>query len=487
MAELQHKTPRKPRRTNLRRLPGWHRTGEIFYAVGFLTEYWLICLGRKAAAAAHAARDAALYLIWLLLAPVLELGQAFCTALAGPHPLGQLVPWLAPCAAGVILWAVVAHGLNLHFTLQVEVNGTVVGSVATEQNFDTARADLQARLAAARQLADSSDTAALPVLEPTYTLHIGGTPMTELQLTDAILRASGSSIVEGTAVYLDGSLAFVTVEGDHLRCFFNQLQRPWRAPRQSNVRTAFLHELRLVDGIYLAGSVQPYGEIVQQLQSRDLLQVKTVYTRVYQEPIPYDQQTVERSDLGFGVVETTQQGVDGTQQLTEEITYVNGVQTAAEVVHIDILTPAVPEITARGTHLAPGMTAELDGHTFIWPVPQYKHVSRWMGGSDNHKGADIAAPRGTPIIASASGTVVTATYHNSVFSYGNYVILDHGDGYRTLYAHMSAFAVKQGDVVQQGQIIGYVGDTGYSFGCHCHFEMFGPGGRFSAQLLFPTL
>ena len=88
----------------------------------------------------------------------------------------------------------------------MEVNGTVVGSVATEQNFDTARADLQARLAA-RQLADS-DTAALPVLEPTYTLHIGGTPMTELQLTDAILSASGSSIVEGTAVYLDGSLAF---------------------------------------------------------------------------------------------------------------------------------------------------------------------------------------------------------------------------------------------------------------------------------------
>ena len=76
MAELQHKTPRKPRRTNLRRLPGWHRTGEIFYAVGFLTEYWLICLGRKAAAAAHAARDAALYLIWLLLAPVLELHSA---------------------------------------------------------------------------------------------------------------------------------------------------------------------------------------------------------------------------------------------------------------------------------------------------------------------------------------------------------------------------------------------------------------------------
>lgn len=240
MAELQTKTPRKTRQTNLRQLPGWHRAGEIFYAVGFLTEYWLICLARKTAAVLRAARNAALYLVRLLLTPVLELGQAFCTALAGPHPLRQLVPWFAPCAAGLAFWAIVAHGLGLQFTLQVEVNGTVVGSVATEQDFDTARADLQARLAAARQLTDPN-AAALPVLEPTYTLHIGGTPMTELQLTDAILRASGSSIVEGTAVYLDGSLAFVTVEGDHLRSFFNQLQRPWRAPGQSNVRTGFLH------------------------------------------------------------------------------------------------------------------------------------------------------------------------------------------------------------------------------------------------------
>ena len=391
-----------------------------------------------------------------------------------------------PCAAGVILWAVVAHGLNLHFTLQVEVNGTVVGSVATEQNFDTARADLQARLAAARQLADSSDTAALPVLEPTYTLHIGGTPMTELQLTDAILRASGSSIVEGTAVYLDGSLAFVTVEGDHLRCFFNQLQRPWRAPRQSNVRTAFLHELRLVDGIYLADSVQPYGEIVQQLQSRDLLQVKTVYTRVYQEPIPYDQQTVERSDLGFGVVETIQQGVDGTQQLTEEITYVNGVQTAAEVVHIDILTPAVPEITARGTHLAPGMTAELDGYTFIWPVPQYKHVSRWMGGSDNHKGADIAAARHPHHCLSkrhgGNGHLPQQRFqlwqlcHSGPRGWLPNLVCPH-----------ERFCRQAGRCGAAGPNNWLCGDTGYSFGCHCHFEMFGPGGRFSAQLLFPTL
>ena len=105
-------------------------------------------------------------------------------------------------------------------------------------------------------------------------------------------------------------------------------------------------------------------------------------------------------------------------------------------------------------------------------------------GSGGHKGVDFAAPGGTNIRAVASGVVTVSGWH---YSYGNYVILDHGDGYRTLYAHMSAFAVKQGDIVQQGQVIGYVGDTGYSFGCHCHFEMFGPGGRFSAQLLFPTL
>ena len=115
-------------------------------------------------------------------------------------------------------------------------------------------------------------------------------------------------------------------------------------------------------------------------------------------------------------------------------------------------------------------------------MPGYKYVSRWMG--NGHRGADICAAYHTTIIASDSGTVVAAGWH---YSYGNYVEIDHGNGYRTLYGHMSEIAVTQGQAVSQGQTIGYVGSTGNSTGNHCHFEMSYNGALFSAYTLFPGM
>lgn len=85
-----------------------------------------------------------------------------------------------------------------------------------------------------------------------------------------------------------------------------------------------------------------------------------------------------------------------------------------------------------------------------------------------HEGIDIAAPGGTPIRAAASGRVILAAYTGG---YGNYTCLDHGQGLSTCYAHQSGYAVSQGDSVSQGQVIGYVGNTGASFGDHLHFEV----------------
>ena len=89
-----------------------------------------------------------------------------------------------------------------------------------------------------------------------------------------------------------------------------------------------------------------------------------------------------------------------------------------------------------------------------------------------------------PIIASDSGVVVTATYH---WSYGNYVVIDHGNGWRTLYGHMSSIAVSSGQGVARGQVIGYIGSTGNSTGNHCHFEMYQNGVRVSARNFFGGL
>jgi murein DD-endopeptidase MepM/ murein hydrolase activator NlpD len=86
-----------------------------------------------------------------------------------------------------------------------------------------------------------------------------------------------------------------------------------------------------------------------------------------------------------------------------------------------------------------------------------------------HKGVDYAAPRGTPIKAAGDGRIVLAGRHGG---YGNAVILQHGQRYRTLYAHMQGFAkgIRTGGNVKQGQIIGYIGTTGLSTGPHLHYE-----------------
>ena len=114
---------------------------------------------------------------------------------------------------------------------------------------------------------------------------------------------------------------------------------------------------------------------------------------------------------------------------------------------------------------------------FINPVPAYSRRSQGLHGPGN-RGIDLAAPTGTPILASASGTVLLArTGWNG--AYGNMVIITHPNGTKTLYAHLSRIATSTGARVSQGEIIGYVGSTGRSTGPHLHFEVFNaknPGG-----------
>lgn len=108
---------------------------------------------------------------------------------------------------------------------------------------------------------------------------------------------------------------------------------------------------------------------------------------------------------------------------------------------------------------------------FMWPLPSGGYISCYFGDSDPggraHYAVDCAIAYGTPIYAAGDGTVITAASH---YSYGNYIVLDHGNGRSTLYAHCSALAVSAGQTVSRGQVIGYVGSTGYSTGNHLHLE-----------------
>lgn len=463
--------------------------GDFLYAVGFSVEYTFVCLFRRLRLLAHWLRHALGRLVLLALRPPVQAILDFGVALRSPWRL--LSGYLLPAAALAGLLFLVHAGLSLPFALRVEVNGQTVGYVASEEVFDSARSDVLARVNSARELlAASGETTPDWDLEPGYTLAISEETMTESEIANEILRVSGSEITEGTAVYVDDELRFVTTEGDHLRQYLNACKQPWDDPADPTKQVSFVHGLRLVDGIYLTDSVVSYTDVLTSLQANDGadLQVQVSQDVTEQQEIPYDTEIQEDSELDFGKSETVQEGIPGQEAITHQLIYINGELTDDQVVDVQVLQSPTPEIIRRGTRLQSGMIGKLGTGTFIWPVPGYKSISRWANlnpGSGFHRGVDIAAPYGTPIYASDSGTVVAVV--NMHYSWGNYVQIDHGNGYKTLYAHMSSFAVQLGDTVTQGQVIGYVGNTGNSYGNHCHFEMTYNDVLFSAYDVFPDM
>ncbi|HIZ47435.1 MAG TPA: peptidoglycan DD-metalloendopeptidase family protein [Candidatus Gemmiger excrementavium] len=580
------KKKRANRRGRLARLfsslPYSHVVGDALYMIGFWVEYVLVCAWRKVRTVAHAIAGTLGNLLLLILRPFVlglltlaeDLTSPFVRLASGMRHIQELpqqietenraeiraakleylrsgikkyraVVWNAityflPALAAAALIVVVRNGLSLQFVLNVQVNGESVGYVASEQVFENARDDVQSRINTAKSMLVEAGAAAPDTqweVSPTYTLAISGQTMTESEIANAILRTASDEIVDGTAVYIDGELRFVTTEGDHLRAYLESVKEPFEDATDPSVYTAFAHEIRLLDGVYLQESISSYSDIIQTLNegggiqtytaqdgdtvesivnatgvsfdslaqmnpelleldqeveegtelitgaaSAELLKVKVVRQDTETVAIPFETQNTESSEYDFGKVITLQEGVEGSEEVTYETTMIDGVVTDRQAISYTVLQASVPEITVTGTKLKSGMIAKIGSGSFIWPVPNYKYVSRWMGSG--HRGADICAAYGTTIIASDSGTVVAAGWH---YSYGNYVQIDHGNGYTTLYAHMSEILVSQGQAVSQGDAIGRVGSTGNSTGNHCHFEMTYNGALFSAQTLFPNM
>ena len=435
--------------------------------------------------------------------------------------------YVMPVVALGILTYTVHTVLNYNYVLAVEVDGDVVGYVQSEAVFDDAKADLSQRIQDAAGTGESWD------IVPHYTIAVSDETMGESAMVDAILARSSDKIQSATALYVDGNLAAVTTEGDRLRDELQSMLDEYAIPEKPEVIPEFQQSVETVDGVYFTDSIDEYSNISQQLhgevegevfdqvkqgdspsqiaqrnglttqqlydmnggvdalhskmfpgesvlvkQQVKFLTVQTVETITDTRPIPF--QTVEEKNdsMSFGARKVVQEGVEGVEEYTVNRFTRNGI-TWDEPVESHVVQEPVTQVVQVGTKLANGMIANVGSGSFIWPVPNYTYVSRWM--SPWHKGADICAPYGVPIYASDSGVVVTATYH---YSYGNYVVIDHGNGYRTLYAHASQLLVSVGQAVEQGQKIALIGSTGNSTGNHCHFEMFHNGVRFSAQTLF---
>ncbi len=435
------------------------------------------------------------------------------------------------CALALFVYTVNAV-LSYNYILAVEVDGQVVGYVENEQVFDSAKAEVAQRIKPVEgEEVEWSIT-------PSYTLAVSDYTLDENAMADAILQASSSEIVPGTALYVNDQLVAVTTEGEKLEQAIEAIKAPYEDPGNENLRVEFNKDVRVDEGIYLtshitdcdnivellhgeeqgqvsytikggdtpSGVASQFGLSTQQLQgmnpeydmseyfrpgdellisrAQPYLEVRRIEKVTTQEEISYPTEERNANDLAFGKTRVVQEGETGLDEVTYENVYYGDSATADEVNEIERVTLKAPvtRVIDKGTKLPDGQLAQTGSGSLRWPVPNYTYVSRWMSGY--HKGADICAAYGSPIVAADSGVVVTAGYH---YSYGNYVVIDHGNGYRTLYAHASRLAVSYGQAVSQGQVIAYVGSTGNSTGNHCHFEVYVNGVRRSAREWFPGM
>lgn len=213
------------------------------------------------------------------------------------------------------------------------------------------------------------------------------------------------------------------------------------------------------------------GEVLTLSASVPYLTMTVVKQERYLDDVSYNIEYTDSADLYQGDYKVTSKGEYGKADVMAKATYVNGEETERTILSSVTLKEPVTEHRIRGTKVRPTW---MPTGSFRWPTSG--RISSYFGGrkspggigSTNHKGIDIAVPRGTPIYAADGGTV---TYSGWMSGYGYLVQIDHGNGYVTRYGHNSSLTVSVGQHVYKGQQVARAGSTGNSTGNHCHFEV----------------
>lgn len=249
---------------------------------------------------------------------------------------------------------------------------------------------------------------------------------------------------------------------------------------ENNVSTAEIFALNpeLKENIYVGQKVLLEGDV-------NFVQVQITRTEKHTETVKYSTVKVNTDTLYVGDSKVVVKGQNGEQQVTELVTYIDGVRVSSKEVSRVTIKEAVDEKIQVGTkknnYYGSGSghvyNNTYNGAKFCWPCVGATVVSSGYGkrnfGSGWHGGVDLCRPGGTlgaPVVAAESGKVIAVGYESMG---GYYIRIDHGNGITTMYAHLKAGStlVRTGQYVQRGQQIAQAGATGYVTGAHLHFEV----------------
>lgn len=435
----------------------------------------------------------------------------------------------AAAAFGVaVVVAVVSVTADLNVAVAVDYDGERLGYIENENVYATASKMLLQRIV---------DEEGAPELDtPTFTLAVvdSSEMVDEDTLVNSMIQSASADIVESNGIYIDGEFYGAVADAALIEETVEAILAKYRTGAE-NETVELVKPVEIKTGLYLTKSVVDTEEIVSLLnsevegevtytvqegdtpsgvaqkngisysefkalnpdcetkftvgqtvylsKSEPFMTVQVTRRETYQQELMYETETVKDSSKSISYTAITQNGQKGINEITADVQYINGVEVGRTVVSTKVLQKVINQKLVKGTkqpQAASGSalngngTALKDLH-FIWPLQGGEisslYGSRW---GTIHGGLDIRAPRGTPVYAAEDGTVELSRWYSG---YGYCVIIDHGNGIKTLYGHASQLVAKAGQKVNKGDVIMLVGMTGQATGNHVHFEIRVNGNR----------
>ena len=216
------------------------------------------------------------------------------------------------------------------------------------------------------------------------------------------------------------------------------------------------------------------------------LEVRITRIETREEEIAFSTETTKSNEYTKGTTKVLQEGENGLRRVTLQNVYdTKNILVDQSVLSTEVIKEPVNKKVVEGTKKVTSSTKYITGSgRFIWPVPNYRYCSRWYGGRTR---AWTSAPRPVRPSTPPQAHRAKAGYNKAGAGtgYGYSVIINHGGGYSSVYAHCLSLTVSAGQTVKQGQLIGYLGSTGRSTGNHCHFEIRLNGSYIPPQNVFP--
>lgn len=442
-----------------------------------------------------------------------------------------LLNYLLPVGAAVLLFFTVQNAFSQNYGLRVVFGGEQLGYIANESVYNQATAEVQARINNETDLEPVDFTPQFQLVRVDKSQLMSVDDLSNLLIQSSgsdLIEADGFYLESTQSGSSQMQLIGAVEDGTDLLRYLDGLLESYRTPdMDDNAVIQFVKKIQLKRGLYPVSALRSTAEIRAELaqeergekrynviagdtplriaqkngitfaelkalnpdvdvslfpgdsllisQSVPKMSVQVTTLVRYEETIPYNikQETDPSKQIGWTNVK--QEGQEGVREITAQVVMLNGEEISRQQISIETIEPAVDKILEVGGNrplqVIPQTSASGDvpSGTFGWPTVAGSIGTGFLGYA-GHTGADIvwSGCYGSPILASADGVVVASGWGGP---YGYRVIVDHGGGVRTLYAHSSKLLVTVGEQVSRGQSIALIGRTGNVTGPHLHFEI----------------